>query len=77
MTKSFIDQNLDKEVQGTATREHGRAQGRASKSPRRTSSTSPKTQFPTQHLVELIGKANKGENFYETNLFDGRRMPTR
>ena len=30
-----------------------------------------KTQFPTQHLLELIGKANKGETFYETSLFDG------
>ncbi len=37
----------------------------------------PKTQFPTQHLVELIGKAEKGEKFYETTLSTGRRMRTR
>ena len=29
------------------------------------------TQFPTQHLVDLLDKADGGDTFYETSLFDG------
>lgn len=70
VTKSFVDQNLESEVKGTATRE---ANGLKVALEKPTSSTVDlaKTQFPTAHLVELIGKAEKGETFYETNLFDG------
>jgi hypothetical protein len=27
--------------------------------------------FPTQHLVDLLDKADGGDKFYETSLFDG------
>ena len=29
------------------------------------------TQFPTQHLVDLLDKADLGDTFYETSLYDG------
>ena len=29
------------------------------------------TQFPTQHLVDLLDKADTGDTFYETSLYDG------
>ena len=48
-----------------------RASRSRSTSPRRRASNCRPTQFPTQHLVELIDKAEKGETFYETSLFDG------
>ena len=70
VTKSFVDQNLDKEVKGTATKEPKGLKVDIDK-PEKNSIELAATQFPTQHLVELIGKAEKGENFYETNLFDG------
>ena len=70
VTKSFVDQNLDKEVKGTATREAKGLKVDIDK-PEKNSLELAATQFPTQHLVELIGKAEKGENFYQTNLFDG------
>jgi hypothetical protein len=70
VTKSFVDQALDREVKGTATREKDDLKVEIDK-PEQSSLELPATQFPTQHLVELIGKANKGETFYETNLFDG------
>ncbi|BCM19693.1 cell envelope integrity EipB family protein [Mesorhizobium sp. J8] len=70
VTKSFVDQNLDKEVRGTATREAKGLKVDIDK-PEKSSLELAATQFPTQHLVELIGKAEKGENFYQTNLFDG------
>ncbi|MBN9250274.1 MAG: ATP-binding protein [Mesorhizobium sp. 61-13] len=70
VTKSFVDQDLDKEVKGTAHKEVGGLKVELDKPERNTVELSA-TQFPTQHLVELIGKAEKGENFYETSLFDG------
>lgn len=70
VTKSFIDQNLDTEVKGTAT--HG-ADGISVKlvKPDKADLNLRQAWFPTQHLVELLGKAERGENFYDTNLFDG------
>jgi EipB-like len=70
VTKSFVDQNLDKEVRGTATREPS-GLAVAIERPAVQSIDLKPTQFPTQHLIELINKAEKGETFYETNLFDG------
>jgi hypothetical protein len=70
VTKSFVDQALDKEVKGTATRDPNGLKVALDK-PQKNSFELGATQFPTQHLVELIGKAEKGETFYETSLFDG------
>lgn len=70
VTKSFTDQSLDKEVKGTATRNPGGLKVEIDK-PQKNSLELRPTQFPTQHLAELIAKANEGQNFYETNLFDG------
>ena len=70
VTKSFVDQNLNKEVKGTATREASGLTVEIEK-PEEEVLDLRATQFPTQHLIELLGKAEKGENFYETNLFDG------
>jgi hypothetical protein len=70
VTKSFIDQQLDKEVKGTAVKKGNGVEVDLDK-PQKNVVQLAATQFPTQHLVELIGKAEKGERFYETNLFDG------
>ena len=70
VTKSFTDQALERELKGTAMREPNGLKVEIDK-PEKNSLELRKTQFPTQHLVELIGKANTGETFYETNLFDG------
>lgn len=70
VTKSFVDQNLEREVKGTATREASGVKVQLDK-PEANTLDLVKTQFPTQHLAELIDKAEKGETFYETSLFDG------
>jgi len=70
VTKSFVDQSLDKEVKGTATADP-KGLKVAIEKPDTQSVELSATQFPTQHLLELIDKAEKGETFYETNLFDG------
>ncbi len=70
VTKSYVDQNLDKEVRGKAVRDANGVKVDIEQ-PKKNSLELAASQFPTQHLVELIGKAEKGENFYETSLFDG------
>ncbi|MEP9398436.1 cell envelope integrity EipB family protein [Mesorhizobium sp. KR2-14] len=70
VTKSFVDQHLDHEVKGMATREANGVKV-AMDRPEKSTLELPATQFPTQHLVELIDKAKAGETFYETSLFDG------
>lgn len=70
VTKSFVDQQLDKEVKGTAVKKDNGVEVDLDK-PQKNVVQLAATQFPTQHLVELIGKAEKGERFYETSLFDG------
>lgn len=70
VTRSFVDQALEKEVKGSARREPG-GTAVALEKPNETAIVLSPTQFPTQHLKELIDKAATGENFYETTLFDG------
>ena len=68
-TKSYTDQNLEKELRGNATLDGGLTVQIDKPEPKRIEL--PKTQFPTQHLFELIEKAKAGETFYETTIFDG------
>src|SRR5690606_25684808 len=70
VTTAFVHQMLDKAVKGPATREPDGLKVEIEK-PRKNSLDLAATQFPTQQLVEMIGKAEKGENFYQTTLFDG------
>ncbi|MCV0396465.1 MAG: cell envelope integrity EipB family protein [Rhizobiaceae bacterium] len=70
VTKSFVDQTLDKEVRGRAELDDGTTRVRLEKPAAETLELDA-TQFPTQHLTELIEKAQAGETFYETTLFDG------
>ena len=70
VTKSFTDQALDKEVKGTATRNEKGVEVDLDK-PEKSVLELGATRFPTQHLVELIDRAEKGEHFYETDIFDG------
>ena len=70
VTKSYTDQNLDKELRGNATRESGGVKIQIDKPETKSVELEP-TQFPTQHLVDLISRAKTGETFYETSIFDG------
>jgi hypothetical protein len=70
VTKSYVDQQLDRETKGTARRSEGQTIVDVDK-PETAEIALAETHFPTQHLVELIEKAKAGESFYETSLFDG------
>lgn len=69
-TRSFLDQSPDKEVKGTATLQPGGTKVKLDK-PEARRLDLERTQFPTQHLMEMIGKAKANESFYQTTLFDG------
>lgn len=71
VTKSFVDQNLDKEVKGSAVKQPQGGLKVEIEKPAKKAIELGATQFPTQHLAELIGKAGGGESFYETTVFDG------
>lgn len=70
LTRSFTDEKLDKEVRGSARDE---AAGMS------VDLTAPDTKqielaeslFPTEHMLEVIERARKGERFFESRIFDG------
>lgn len=66
----FIDDRLDKATRGSAAKGGDRLDVTL-EAPAAGSVTLDASHFPTQHMVELIGKAQAGENFYETSIFDG------
>jgi hypothetical protein len=70
VTKSYVDQKLDREIKGNATRDAGGVAVELDK-PDQRSLDLERSQFPTEHLLELIGRAESSETFYETTIFDG------
>lgn len=70
VTRSFIDQSLDKELKGKATLTP-EATVVSLQKPEAQEVELGATQFPTQHLLEMLKKAEDGETFYETSLYDG------
>lgn len=70
LTKSFVDQAPEKETKGTADLENGKLVVKMEK-PDAGTIDLQSSQFPTRHLEEVISKANAGQSFYQTSLFDG------
>ena len=70
VTRSFVDQALDKELKGSARLAQNATQVALEK-PEPQKLSLETTQFPTQHLLELLAKARAGETFYETTIYDG------
>lgn len=70
VNKTFVDQDLIKEVRGSAELQVKKMQVKLSQ-PEKVDIELGKTNFPTKHLSEIIDKAEKGETFYQTTIFDG------
>ncbi len=70
VTKSYANQDLTRELRGNAIREAQGVKIQIDKPETKSFELKP-TQFPTQHLVDLIKRAKSGETFYETSIFDG------
>lgn len=70
VTKTFVDDREDKHIAGTATREGESTVVQLSEPEPGETALDP-AYFPTQHMIDLITRAQAGERFYEKTLFDG------
>lgn len=70
VTRSFIDHELDSEVTGTAWVGPSGTVVEYEKPEQVERSFAP-TLFPTAQLRELLARAEAGERFYESSIFDG------
>jgi len=70
VNKTFVDKDLAKEVRGDAKLMPKKTEVTLTK-PEAKKLDLPRSQFPTRHMEELITKAEAGEVFYQTSLFDG------
>jgi hypothetical protein len=70
VTRSFVNQQLDRETRGSAKAD-GDQLAITLEQPERMSLDIPDARLPTEHLVEMIERARAGERFYESRLYDG------
>lgn len=70
VTRTFVDRTLDSELKGSARLEDAETVVSIEK-PQERRVELEATRFPTHHLMELLMRAQEGETFYETTLFDG------
>jgi hypothetical protein len=70
LTRSFTDEKLDKEVRGSA---HEAKEGVKVDltSPDKREVDLAQSLFPTEHMLEVIDRAKKGEKLFESRIFDG------
>ena len=70
LTRSFTDEKLDKEVRGSA---HEAEQGVKVDltSPDKRQVDLAESLFPTEHMLEVIDRAKKGDTLFESRIFDG------
>ncbi len=69
-TKSFTDEQLDKQLIGDASRADKGVKV-AIKEPSGRELDLPSSDFPTDHMLEVIRNAKDGKNFFEARVFDG------
>lgn len=70
LTKSFVNERLERTVAGSARRGDGGLQVELS-SPQERELALGDASFITSHLVDLLDKARRSERFVRTDLFDG------
>ncbi|GKX33790.1 MAG: ATP-binding protein [Rhizobiaceae bacterium MnEN-MB40S] len=70
MTRTYINDKLDKEVSGNAALE-GDATSVRLKLPEPDDLVLAASEFPTAQMITLIEKAKAGESFFQSRLYDG------
>jgi hypothetical protein len=69
-TKSFTDEQMDKEVAGEAREDDSKVTVEIERpDPRQVELVA--SAFPTEHMLEVIKHAKAGKRFFETRIFDG------
>lgn len=69
-TKSFTDEQLDKQITGDASIGTGGVKVELSGANKREVEL-PSSAFPTDHMLEVIENAKQGKHFFEARVFDG------
>jgi hypothetical protein len=69
-SKTFNNEQLAKDVSGLAEKHGGKLDVELS-SPVEKQLSLTAARFPTQHTLDVINRAEKGEHFFETKVFDG------
>lgn len=69
-TKSFTDQQLDKDVAGAATDDPKGIKVDLTQ-PAAKQLDLASSRFPTEHMLDIIKNAKQGRNFFEARVFDG------
>lgn len=69
-TKSFTDEQLDKDVQGAAEDDQKGIKVQL-KQPASKEVDLAESRFPTEHMLDIIHNAKLGKNFFEARVFDG------
>lgn len=70
VNKTFVDKELIKEVRGNAALGDKQMDVALTK-PEKQDLKLALSQFPTRHMEELLVRAQKGDTFYQTTIFDG------
>ena len=70
VNKTFVDKELVKEVRGNAALNKKQMDVALTK-PEKQDLKLALSQFPTRHMEELLSRAEKGDTFYQTSIFDG------
>ncbi len=70
LTRSFTDEQLDKEVRGLA---HDDKQGVRVEltAPDKKDVDLAASRFPTEHMLDVLDHARRGDAFFESRIFDG------
>lgn len=69
-TKSFTDDQMDKEVSGEARDDDSKVKVEIRRPDARQLEL-VESAFPTEHMLEVITNARAGRRFFETRIFDG------
>lgn len=69
-TKSFTDDQMDKDVSGAAADENGKVMIKLEEPAPRALELAD-SRFPAEHMLEVIENARKGKALFEARIFDG------
>jgi hypothetical protein len=70
LTKSFVNDQLDRTIKGVAENEKNEVVVKLDQPEERVINL-PKANFISSHLVKVIDNARSGNNFFTTDVFDG------
>lgn len=70
VTKTYVNDEFDREVSGVATRNDDAVSVDLTK-PESMEIVLSAAMFPSAHMIDLLKRAENGETFYEQALFDG------